>query len=101
MSDQIQADYEKLEQIAAKFQQQSQAIAQMMQMVKASFSKLQSGGWIGQGADAFFSEMNSKVLPATQRLQNALSEADRACKDISQTVKQADEEASSPFRATQ
>ena len=100
MSDQIQADYDQLDQVAAKFAQQAQAIAQMNQTVKACVSKLQAGGWIGQGADAFFSEMNGTVWPATQRLQNALSEANRATKDISQTVKQADEEASSPFRAS-
>lgn len=98
MSDQIQADYQQLEQVAAKFAQQSQAIAQMLQTVKASMGKLEDGGWIGQGSDAFFNEMNSKVLPATQRLQNALSEANRATKEIAQTVQQADEEASAPFR---
>lgn len=99
MSDQIQADYDQLEQVATKFAQQAQAIAQMNQSVKACVSKLRSG-WIGQGADAFFSEMNSSVLPATQRLENALSEANRATKEISQTVQQADEDAASPFRAS-
>lgn len=100
MSDQIQADYEQLEQVAAKFDQQAQVVAQVIQSVKVSFNKLHSGGWIGEGANAFFNEMNSKVFPATQRLQNALSEASRATKDISQTVKQADEAASSPFRSS-
>ncbi len=100
MSDQIQADYQQLEQVAAKFNQQAQAIAQMMQSVKSSMSKLENGGWIGRGSQAFFTEMNNKVVPATQRLHNALSEASRVTKDISNTVKQADEEASSPFRAS-
>lgn len=100
MSEQIQADYQQLEQVAAKFSQQSQAIAQMLQSVKGSMSKLENGGWIGRGSQAFFAEMNNKVLPATQRLQSALSEAGRVTKEISNTVKQAEEEASSPFRAS-
>lgn len=98
MSDQIQADYQQLEQVSAKFNQQAQAIAQMLQGIKGSMDKLENGGWIGRGSSAFFAEMNNKVLPATQRLQSALSEASRVTKDISNTVKQAEEEASSPFR---
>lgn len=98
MSDQIQADYEQLEQVAAKFAQYAQVVAEMTQNVKSSMDPLENGGWIGLGAESFFSEMNSVVLPATQRLQNALSEASRAVQDISQTVQQADEEASAPFR---
>lgn len=100
MSEQIQADYQQLEQVAGKFSQQAQSIAQMIQSVKASMSKLENGGWIGRGSQAFFAEMNNKVLPATQRLQSALSEASRVTKDISNTVKQAEDEASSPFRAS-
>ena len=99
MSDQIQADYQQLEQVANKFAQQAQSSAQMIQSVKGSMSKLENGGWIGRGSQAFFSEMNGKVMPAAQRLQNALTEASRATKEISNTVKQAEEDACSPFRA--
>jgi WXG100 family type VII secretion target len=56
--------------------------------------------WIGRGSKAFFNEMRGEVIPATLRLQQALEEAGRVTKEISQTMQQADEEASSPFRAT-
>ena len=98
--DEIRADYDQLEQLANQFANQSQAIQQMLQNVRGSMDPLQSGGWIGRGSDAFFSEMQSEVLPATQRLQEALDEANRVTKQIIQTVKQAEEEASSPFRAS-
>ncbi|MCB8977449.1 MAG: WXG100 family type VII secretion target [Ardenticatenaceae bacterium] len=98
--DEIRADYDRLEQLANQFANQSQAIQQMLQNVRGSMDPLQSGGWIGRGSDAFFSEMQSEVLPATQRLQEALDEANRVTKQIIQTVKQAEEEASSPFRAS-
>lgn len=98
--DEIRADYNRLEQLANQFASQSQAIQQMLQNVRGSMDPLQSGGWIGRGSDAFFTEMQSEVLPATQRLQEALDEANRVTKQIIQTVKQAEEEASSPFRAS-
>ena len=97
--DEIQADYDRLEQIANQFANQSQAIQQMLQSTKGAMDPLQGGGWIGRGSDAFFSEMQGEVLPASERLQEALDEAGRVTKQIVQIVKQAEEEASSPFRA--
>lgn len=98
--DEIRADYDRLEQLANQFANQSQAIQQMLQNVRGSMDPLQSGGWIGRGSDAFFSEMQSEVLPGSQRLQEALDEASRVTKQIVQTVKQAEEEAASPFRTS-
>lgn len=98
MADEIRANYEQLDNIASRLANQSQAIQTMLQKVKGSMSKLQNGGWIGQGADAFFQEMNGVVLPASQRLQNVLQEASQVTKTIVQTVQQAEEEASAPFR---
>lgn len=98
MADEIRADYEQLEQLAARFNSQSQAVQQMLQKVRGSMGKLESDGWIGRGSDAFFSEMQSEVLPASQRLQQALEEAARTTQSIVSTVKQAEDEASSRFR---
>lgn len=97
--DEIKADYDRLEQVASQFANQSQAIQQMLQNVRGSMDPLENGGWIGRGSDAFFSEMQGEVLPASERLQQALDEASRVTKYIVQTVKQAEEEASSAFRA--
>ncbi|HID51614.1 MAG TPA: WXG100 family type VII secretion target [Anaerolineae bacterium] len=98
MADEIRVDYDRMEQVASQFANQSQAIQQMLQKVRGSMDPLESGGWVGRGSDAFFSEMQSEVLPATERLQQALDEASRVTKQIVQTVRQAEEEACSPFR---
>ncbi len=98
--DEIRADYDALEQVANQFASQSQAIQQMLQNVKGSMDPLIGGGWIGRGSDSFYSEMEGVVIPATQRLQQALEEANNVTKQIMQTVKQAEEEASAPFRAS-
>ncbi len=96
--DEVRADYEQLEQVANQFQAQSQAIQQMLQNVKGSMDPLVGGGWIGRGSDAFYAEMEGEVLPATQRLQAALEEASQATKKITQTMQQAEDNASALFR---
>jgi WXG100 family type VII secretion target len=98
MSDEIRADYNQLEQVSSRFQNQSQSIEQMCRTVQASMQKLESG-WVGEGSQAFFQEMQSTILPAVNRLQTALSNASQATGTIAQTVKQAEEEASAPFRS--
>jgi WXG100 family type VII secretion target len=98
MTDEIRADYDRLEQVASQFANQSQAVQQMLQKVRSSMDPLESGGWVGRGSEAFFSEMQGEVLPATDRLQQALDEANRVTKQIVQTMRQAEEEACSPFR---
>lgn len=97
MADEIRADYEQLDQVASRFANQSQAIQDMLQKVKSSMDKLE-GNWVGMGSEAFFEEMHSLVLPGSQRLEHALNEASQVTRKISQTVKQAEEDASSPFR---
>jgi WXG100 family type VII secretion target len=100
MADEIRADYDRLEKVASQFANQSQEIQQMLQKVRGSMEPLESGGWVGRGSDSFFSEMQSEVLPATERLQQAMDEANRVTNQIVQTVRHAEEEACSPFRAT-
>ena len=98
MSDEIRADYDALEQVASQFNGQAEAIQQMIQRVKASADRLIGGDWKGRGVEAFEQEMNDLVFPATQRLQEAMEEASRTTSDVSQTIQQAEEEASSRFR---
>ena len=98
MADEVRADYEQLEQVASRFANQSQEVQQMLQQVRNQMQKLQSD-WIGRGSEAFFSEMEGEVLPAVQRLQQALEEANRVTNEIVQTMQQAEDEASSPFRS--
>ena len=98
MPDEVRADYEQLEQVSARMANQSKAIQDMLNMVRSRMDPLESGSWIGRGSNAFFSEMNGEVLPASQRLQQALEEAGQVTRQIAQTMKQAEEEAAAPFR---
>ena len=84
MAEEIRADYEELEQVASRFTNQCAQVQQMLQKVRGSMEKLEDGGWIGRGSDAFFNEMNGEVLPATERLLQALDPAlsQRLCQEL-------------------
>jgi len=100
MSDEIRGVYGDLDQVANRFTSAQSDVLNTLQRVRAAMEPLENGSWIGRGSDAFFREMRSEVLPAVQRLQQSLSEAGRNTNAIVQTLRQADEEASSPFRST-
>lgn len=97
MAEEIRADYPQLQQVAATFSKQATAINQMRQQVKKSMGNLQ-GNWVGKGSEAFFSEMSDKVLPAADRLFQALQEAAKITRQMAQTVQQAEEDAAAPFK---
>ncbi len=98
-AEEIRADYDQLAQVANRFNAQSQQIQQMTQNVQRSMETLR-GGWEGRGSQAFFNEMQGKVLPGVGRLHQALGQAARVTQQIAQTVQQAEEEASAPFKAS-
>lgn len=100
MSDEIRGVYGDLDQVANRFTSAQSDVLATLQRVRAAMEPLENGSWIGRGSDAFFREMRGEVLPAVQRLQQSLGEAARNTNAIVQTLRQADEEASSPFRTT-
>lgn len=96
-NDVVSAAYDQLDEVASNFQNQSQSMSEMLSAIKSSMDELRPN-WIGRGSTAFFQEMESEMLPAAQRLIEALNEGNAVTREISQTMKQAEEEASSPFR---
>jgi WXG100 family type VII secretion target len=99
MADEIKADYSQLEQIRSRFGNEEQAVYQVHMNLIKPFDQLENGqGWIGKGSDAFYREMHDVVFPALTRLQAALSEAGEKTKKIADTMRQAEQDAASPFR---
>lgn len=92
----VQSDYEGLEQIAQRFNQQADVISQLIQSVKSSMDPLQ-GSWLGDAKDAFFNEMESDVSPATQRLQELFAESSSKTAEIARVLEDAEEEAKNVF----
>jgi WXG100 family type VII secretion target len=90
----VRAHHEELQKISSSFGAQSSAIAGINGKMNSAFQTLRGGDWIGKGATAFFKEMEGEVMPSMKRLEKALSDAARVTNQISQLMKQAEEEAS-------
>jgi WXG100 family type VII secretion target len=99
MSDEIRAHYDELDQVSTQFSNLAQVVQDMQQKVNASYGKLRDKGWIGMGAEAFFGEMETLIFPATNRLGQAFDQASQTTKKISQSVRQAEQEASNLFKS--
>lgn len=101
MADIVRANYQQLEQIANKFKNEAEQSRAILQKVKGAMDPLKSGGWIGKGSDAFFQEMEGKMIPAMNRLAAALQEAAAKTKEIEQTIRQAEDDGANPFKNMQ
>ena len=97
MTDQIEANYEVLQQVINKFEQLHDQAGQMRQSLSNSFQALQDT-WTGEGFDAFAKEADQVTGPATKRLEDAMHEAAVMTKLIAQTFHDADEECSGGFK---
>lgn len=94
----VRVDHDVLGGIARSFGQAADATNNTFRQLKSSMDVLRGGDWIGQGATKFYQEMDSAVLPAVQRLTSALAEGAKVTTQISQVMKQAEEEAARYLR---
>ena len=97
-ADVVQAQYETLEAIAARFGQQAEATSDLMHRVQRAADALRGGDWQGKGVDAFGTEMDQDLYPALVRLQEAMVSAQSTTLVIKEIVAQAEEEAAARFR---
>lgn len=74
--------YDIVKQVGDAMQSQQGSVQQTNQKLQSVFEQLKGGDWEGEGAQAFFTEMDEKVMPAMKRLADALSESDRVSKQI-------------------
>jgi WXG100 family type VII secretion target len=78
----IRWDYDQLNSIAQHFAQQAESARGTLNALKQQMEVLEGGDWIGVGANAFYNEMHSAILPALDRLARALDEAARTTEQI-------------------
>ncbi len=89
----IRADYDKLTQLSQAFGQQAEQTRQTLQKLRQMMDVLQGGDWIGKGANAFYGEMSSQVLPTLNRLVRALEGGQQVTQQIGKLMKEAEDEA--------
>jgi len=68
----IRADYDQMPQVSKKFEREAANVKRSIDSLKRTIEVLKGGDWVGEGANAFYREMESEVLPAMQRLLTAL-----------------------------
>lgn len=93
----VRSDYDQLKSIAQSFRGQGEQIEKTNKAIQRVMQKLEGGDWIGEGAKAFQKEMQEQVMPAMDRLRQALAYADVITRDVSTRMKAGEDEASGCF----
>jgi WXG100 family type VII secretion target len=93
----IKCDHDQIARIASIFRQQGQAAGQTLSRLRQNKDALESGGWKGRGASAFYREMDVVILPAFKRLDEALAAGDQISMKISQVMRQAEDDVTKLF----
>jgi WXG100 family type VII secretion target len=78
----VLVNYEMMKKFSNSFQGQGAATQQTIQKLSKVIEQLRGGDWIGEGANQFYNEMDSEVIPALKRLQSAMTEGDKVSKEI-------------------
>lgn len=68
----IQVEYDDIARLARRMDDEGADSQALMQRIRTLVSRLEGGGWLGQGAERFYDEMYDEVLPALNRLVEAL-----------------------------
>jgi len=94
----VRADYDQLQQVASGFSQNEAGLQQLLSLIKQNVDILRGGDWIGQGATAFYKEMDDSVLPTMDRLVKAMDAASQQMATISTIMKNAEDAAAAALR---
>ncbi len=93
----IQAEYDKLDDIAGRFAKNAESTVDMRSRIEQSVQALRSGRWEGAGSISFFTEMERDVFPVMTRLTDTLEQAQSVTLQVKDIFQAAEEEAARPF----
>lgn len=99
MAEKTEVNYDQLETLAKQFEGEAQVIQTIRGHLNTQVEQLHGGGWIGTAADKFQNEMSGEVLPAVQRLSEALTQASNTMMMICNIFNEAEEETQGYFRS--
>ena len=91
MSKTVQVNYEEMQNIIKNMKSEQAEVATLLRQTKSKVESLHNNQWVGEAADKFFSEMEGTVLPALNRLENALGTAAEVAQKAVNIIQQADE----------
>ncbi len=90
----VRWDYDSISQFEGMFLSLAEIIGDTRAELVRRKEALQGGDWIGEGADAFYREMDDVILPAFDRLVKAMAEGARTMRKIGALAKTTEDEAS-------
>ena len=96
MAEKTIVNYEQMQAFVKKFESEGEALAQWTGKLRQAVHHLQSE-WIGAGSESFFDEMETLVLPAMQRLSEAILFTANTTTGINKIYHQAEDEGSRLF----
>ncbi len=97
MADKTLVDYDQMQGIANKFEAEGEELTRLLMQTRQKVHDTQSE-WIGRGADSFNDDMENKLLPAFQRLCEALSLTNQITKSILAVYQQSEQQAANLFK---
>ncbi|MBX7213245.1 MAG: WXG100 family type VII secretion target [Thermoflexales bacterium] len=89
----VRADYDQLREIRDRFARDAATIREMRRALSREQDTLAGGDWVGEGARAFYDEMDHLVLPRIDRLGDALAQAGAAAQQILLRIQAAEHDA--------
>jgi WXG100 family type VII secretion target len=94
----VLVNYEMMKKFRSSFKGQEASTQQSIQKITKVVEQLRQGDWIGEGANQFFSDMDSIYFPAMKRLQNVMTEGDRVSNEIEKIQHDTESQITSLFK---
>ena len=87
----LQIQYDDMDAIANDFKTMADDTQQFIQNIENTMRQLEGGDWKGVGAQKFYDEMNSEVLPKLKILQQGYEVASQQIKQIASNFHDAEQ----------
>jgi len=94
----VQCAFEGLTQLANNFSQEAGQTEATIGKIQSLVDQLESGGWEGNGARAFYAEMND-MFPKLKKLVDALETANNQLKAVSSLFSNAESDMAGAFKS--
>jgi WXG100 family type VII secretion target len=78
----IRLDFDIFPKLESSFRSEAEATQKTIGTLSKTLEQLRGGDWFGEGATAFFKEMDSQIMPSMKNLKKVLDEGDRVSKDM-------------------
>ena len=95
----IRADYDQMPEISKRFEREAVNVKRSIDSLNRTIEVLKGGDWFGEGANAFYREMESQVMPSMQELQKTLEMGSGVMKAIERLLHEAEQTIGGLFSA--